>query len=153
MDVDGICHLTSIQNASTPNWQACDNGTLVLYNEKLDFLLQSVEVPVHLYTDNNMSTGESNAAIDLFYNNIINCMQSAVNDAIPHTSNNNGNSEYNIPGWNEFVADKHDLARDAFKEWVIHGKPKNDLIFENMKKNEGCLQTCASVLQESHGTD
>ena len=53
MDVDGICHLTSIQNASTHNWQACDNGTLDFYNEKLDFLLQSVEVPVHLYTDNN----------------------------------------------------------------------------------------------------
>ena len=71
---------------------------------------------------------------DLFYNNIINCMQSAVNDAIPHSSNKNGNSEYNIPGWNDFVADKHDLARVAFKEWVIHGKPKNNFIFENMKK-------------------
>ena len=152
MDVDGIYHLTSIQYASTPNWQACDNGTLVLYNEKLDFLLQSVEVPVHLYTNNDMSTGESNAAIDVFYNNIITCMQSAVNDAIPHNSNKNGNSEYNIPGWNDFVADKHDLARDAFKEWVVHGKPKNNFIFENMKKTRAvfklALRYCKNHIEQ-----
>ena len=80
---------------------------------------------MHLYTNNDMSTFESNAAIDLSHNNIINCMQSAVNDTIPHNNEKNGNSEFNIPGWNDFVADKHDLARDAFKEWVIHGKPKN----------------------------
>ena len=57
-----------------------------------------------------------------------------------------------IAGWNDFVADKHDLARDAFKEWVVHGKPKNNFIFENMKKTRAvfklALRYCKNHIEQ-----
>ena len=127
MDVDDIYHPTLTQTALTPNWQSCDNDTLALYNGKLDVLLRSIKVLLHLFTQ-NMSTIEPHKAdIDMFYNNIILYMQSAVKEAIPHNKARKGISDFNIPGWNEYIADKHEIARDAFKQWMIHGKPKNSV--------------------------
>ena len=118
MHVDEIYHPTLKQPALSPNWQSCDNDTVALYNEKLDVLLRSIKVPLYLLTQ-NMSTSEAHKAdIDMFYSNISLCMQSAVDEAIPKNKVRKGLSDFNIPGWNEYVADKHEIARDAFKQWV-----------------------------------
>jgi len=33
-------------------------------------------------------------------------------------------SEFNIPGWNTYVKEKHDIAREAYLDWMRHGKQK-----------------------------
>jgi len=44
-------------------------------------------------------------------------------------------SEYAIPGWNEHVKDKHNVARDAFLDWLYAGKPHASRIgLHNMTK-------------------
>ena len=30
---------------------------------------------------------------------------------------------YSVPGWSDFVSEKHDLAREAFLDWIALGKP------------------------------
>jgi len=32
-------------------------------------------------------------------------------------------AEFNIPGWNTYVREKHDIAKDAFVTWLDAGKP------------------------------
>ena len=39
------------------------------------------------------------------------------------------------PGWNEFVADFHQTARECFLTWVDDGKPKQEIVFDLMKRS------------------
>jgi len=41
---------------------------------------------------------------------------------------------YNIPGWNDVVSDKHEIAREAFLDWVYLGKPRQGAEFIYMKR-------------------
>ena len=43
-------------------------------------------------------------------------------------------TEFNVPGWNTYVAEKHDAAREAFLLWMDFGKPRFGHYFDNMKK-------------------
>ena len=38
-----------------------------------------------------------------------------------------------IPGWNEFVKDSHEAARQAFIIWCRRGKPRTGPIYDTMK--------------------
>jgi len=44
-----------------------------------------------------------------------------------------GDCNYEVPGWNDMVEDKHSLAREAFLEWVVAGIPWHGLDFWYMK--------------------
>jgi len=65
---------------------------------------------------------EHHNLFDVYYNKIIGCISCATENVIPpHSVHNN---QHNIPGWTEYVAEKHDIARHAFLNWVHDGKPK-----------------------------
>ena len=49
-------------------------------------------------------------------------------------------SDYIIPGWNDIVQDKHEAAREAFREWVFYGKPKFGPLFVSMKKTRASFK-------------
>ena len=42
--------------------------------------------------------------------------------------------DFVIPGWNEYVAEKHHLARNAFKAWVLDGRLKQGSAYISMKR-------------------
>ena len=52
------------------------------------------------------------ADIDKFYSDICDCLVKATADVIP--TRNRPVTEFNIPGWNTHVTEKHDAARKAF---------------------------------------
>ena len=39
-----------------------------------------------------------------------------------------------VPGWNDYVSEKHILAREAFEDWVYCGKPRQGAEFFLMRK-------------------
>lgn len=39
---------------------------------------------------------------------------------------------YQIPGWNDFVKDKHELARTVFLDWCANSEPKHGALFQEM---------------------
>jgi len=41
---------------------------------------------------------------------------------------------YAVPGWNEFVKDKHRLAREAYLQWLYGGKPRHGLLHFSMNR-------------------
>ena len=60
------------------------------------------------------------------------CISTAVYNVIPMRQTTY--SHFNVPGWNTYVQEKHDLAREAFLEWRDFGKPRIGVVFENMKR-------------------
>ena len=54
-------------------------------------------------------------------------------NAIPVTKGNCNADDHNIPGWNDFIKAAHADARDAFKFWVVSGKPRQGDVFDSMR--------------------
>ena len=49
--------------------------------------------------------------------------------AIKFASSKSGShKDFNIAGWNDFVHDKHNAARLAYRKWIMHGKPRTCFI-------------------------
>ena len=75
----------------------------------LDQLLQSVPVPSDLQlclcTSNSCAECNHHQSVIDYYNQIMWCVESAVNVFVP--VKNTVDSTYNVPGWNEYVHDKH----------------------------------------------
>jgi len=47
---------------------------------------------------------------------------------------------HNVPGWNLYVTEKHDAARNAFLTWLYNGKPKIGAIFEAVKRTSAVFK-------------
>ena len=43
-------------------------------------------------------------------------------------------SSWCVPGWNDFVQDKHTAARNAYLEWLHSGKPRCGHLFQHMQR-------------------
>ena len=140
---------TTHQTTSAPDWNSCSSSILNYYACYLDTLLQSVVLPHHLYAD-YVGTELHTTAIDTFYRDIIDCINKAVANCIP--INNHRNTDYNVPGWNTYVAEKHEIARNAYLYWRESGKPRFGYCFENMKQTRAhfklALRHCRDNVEE-----
>jgi len=86
-----------------------------------------------------MQTYAKKTRIDKFYCDIVDCVKVAVSSAIP-VRQCHYNSQYNIPGWNTYVRERHDVARDAYLSWVSDGKPKYGYAFDCMKRTRAVFK-------------
>jgi len=117
-------------------WNAVDDLTKLYYSTYLDQLLQSVPVPSDLQlclcTSNSCAECNHHQSIIDYYNQIMWCVESAVNVFVP--VKNTVDSTYNVPGWNEYVQDKHTEARSAYLSWLQSGKPRSGYLFQLMQR-------------------
>lgn len=132
-----------------PLWNNCDATAIADYTSYLDKLLQHVDIPYDALF--HASDGKSFLTdIDKFYNDICDCLVKATADIIP--SRERAVTEFNIPGWNTYVAEKHEAAREAFLVWMDFGKPRFGHYFDNMKKTRGlfklALRYCRNHIEE-----
>jgi hypothetical protein len=45
-----------------------------------------------------------------------------------------------VPGWNDYVDEKHSVARSAFLDWVAEGKPRHGLSFKIVTKTRAAFK-------------
>ena len=109
-----------------PIWHKCDYMSLTCYVNYLDRLLKHVKAPVYMLSD--CHTDFTSSVIDAFYHDVISCVHKAVAACIPHRQSAQASSR-NLPGWNTYIREKHDLARAAYRDWVCNDKPKFDAVF------------------------
>ena len=103
----------------------CPTGPTVNYQSELELALAGINIPSVLLgscIENSKSVLCGNL-IDKYYNDIVSCINDACRTCIPSRQSHGGISEYVIPGWNAYVAEKHEAARRAFLEWAFAGKP------------------------------
>jgi len=81
-----------------------------------------------------------------YYSGITTAIQRTTEGAIP-SSVHSQNSKHNVPGWNEFVDEKHDLARQAFLDWASAGRPLDNFLLPRMRVVLGLhLNTLLDIL-------
>jgi len=49
-------------------------------------------------------------------------------------------SQYNVPGLSDYVAEKHDIARQAYTKWFYDGKPRYGHSYELMYKSRATFK-------------
>ena len=72
--------------------------------------------------------------IDDYYTAVVSCINRVANKVIPCRRRGSNFSEYVVPGWSEYIKDKHTAAREAFLDWVWMGKPRFGPSFVLMSK-------------------
>jgi len=121
-----------------PDWSRVVDSELDEYESALSTALADVNIPVHLLGNHDYSINTAHLCINEYYNNIVSCLHSAACDTLPHKSSRF--NDCNIPGWNDIVGEKHDLAREAFLEWVYFGKPRQGSAFMHMKRTRASFK-------------
>jgi len=128
-----------------PMWNTCDQFILSYYADYLDKLLQQVHLPFVALNGNYCPV-----LIDQFYNDILSCISKATGDCIP--SRQHCNNDFNVPGWNTYVCEKHEAAREAYLCWLDARKPKFGLYFDRMKRSRAtfklALRYCKNHVEE-----
>jgi len=120
----------------------------------VDLLFQNVHILYDTIAHGVGAVGFCNA-IDEFYSVIVHCLRVACERCIPHRVVKN--NQYNIPGWNTFVREAHDTAREWYVMWTDNGKPRYGTWFDNMRRSHAkfklALRYCRQHIEEMKADD
>jgi len=122
------------QSKITPDWSKCDDYCLDIYQSELNVALANVDIPSVLLSLVVATTAEIPRLIDKYYIDIVTCINVSSRKAIPGKKSKGCAADYTVPGWNDFVRDKHDAARNAFLDWVHAGKPRQGALNDIMTR-------------------
>ena len=123
------------------DWSVANSVVINLYQHQLDQHLESVCLPRCLVQRGNCCCTEAAhyTILSDYYNGVIASVQRASEIAIPLTVHWQ-NSKHNVPGWNEFVDEKHDLVREAFLDWVSAGRPHDNFLLPRMRRTRAAFK-------------
>ena len=93
-----------------------------IYNNN-DVALARVNIPTALFGV-DVADEMSHSLIDGYHNAVLSCVSKCCFSTIPLRKCGSFRQEHAVPGWNEYVADKHLMAREAYCNWVLAGKPR-----------------------------
>ncbi len=112
-------------------WSSVNDTDRQLYSHTSDVNLQHIHLPVETITcnDPNCLSLTHRRDIDQLYGSIIDALYDAGLDLTqcPYV-----HKHHNVPGWNDFCRDAHDQAREAFRLWCSHSKPRQGAIHNLM---------------------
>ena len=69
--------------------------------------------------------------LDEFYSSITESLKLSASNLVKQ---NKFAQSTHVPGWNVYVKEYHDVARDAFLLWCNYNKPRAGPIFDQMKR-------------------
>ena len=123
-------------------WKSVDDMTKLHYSNYVDMLLQNIVVPNELRfclsSGSRCSDCSHYASMSNYYNQILSCVEAAVNTYIP--LKNYDSTNFSVPGWNDLVQDKHHEARSAYLEWLQNGKARSGYLFQCMQKTRASFK-------------
>ena len=129
-------------HSNKPCWDKVEDCHLLRYADELNVLLSNIDIPkCLLYCNDVLCTNQVHLhAIDAYYNSIITAVSLAVDDCIPLTNTNRQNNNFIVPGWSEYVDEKHEVAREAFLDWVLAGKPRAGALVIRMRRTRASFK-------------
>ena len=128
-------------NASTVafDWSRADTYCLQQYESLLTECLNRVNVPYDILdVDFSGNIVYTHAKINDCYNEVVSCIKIASQQSIP--SHIRTYADHIVPGWNEYVKDKHTAAREAFLQWVVMGKPRQGIEHWQMSRTRAVFK-------------
>jgi len=147
LDVHRQLLTTIFQQLVTALISGCLYGTLVT----------TIQLPIMLIMWINcynrcmsIDRDKSSSVIEHFYRDVFACISKVTADCIP--SRQHSGSDFNVPGWNMHVNEKHDAARAAYMNWLDAGKPKFGYYFDCIKRTRAvfklALRYCRNHLEQ-----
>ena len=134
---------------SRVNWSTLTEGDIQLYSVQTDANLVSVYVPIEAICckNTNCQNVQHVTALDDFYSSIVGCMTHA-NGSIARKKKTYGCR----PGWSEYVADMHCVARNRFLIWRSCGKPKHGYDFDQMRLSRSQFKYALRFVKKHENT-
>ena len=116
------------------DWSKASAQNIDIYSNSVSASLSEVSIPSCLLScDATCHDPAHHQAITEYYNEVTNCLKTAVEASIPYTKL--GCNKYNVAGWTDYVSDKHSVARQAFLDWVAVGKPRSGMLYQHINLN------------------
>ena len=96
------------------NWAKCSSDDIKMYQNNILNLLNCIHIPLDCVQRRvNCCDVNHKNSIENLYHDIVDCLKEASGPLC-----NVSNKHYNcVPGWNEYVKDSHDMAREEFLLW------------------------------------
>jgi hypothetical protein len=131
-NVTPVCIPKVASELFTFNWHKASSHDLKLYLNNTDKFLSKIQLPVEALTctDPNCKNYLHAALIDSFYSDIVTALSQSAEQSIPIRK---GAPDYQVPGWNTYVKDFHEVARSAYLAWHNSGKPRQGPVFDEMR--------------------
>ena len=105
------------------DWSGCTQADINAYTTCITSLLQERhECLPPICCQLNCENESHRNDIDMYLHEIYSCTHDAMARCIPIKRYKS--SAYTVPGWDDYVSDKHDVARDAFLSWIAIGRPQ-----------------------------
>ena len=97
--------------------------------------LRKIRVPdMCVCDDSNCNQSNHKNAIDTLYDEISQSLRKSSLGTIP-TCGTKHSRNYVIPGWNDYVKDQHQDARNSYVLWRNAGKPRQGPIADTMRRS------------------
>lgn len=125
LDVDSLPEMTYEGNSACKaklDWAKLTNEDVLSYYGKADVLLSDVYLPkgAIMCSDVNCNDISHSKDVCAMYDCIVGAVYEASRPYFTHS-----NKAHNIkPGWNKYVAAHCTEAKEAFKAWVLAGRPR-----------------------------
>jgi hypothetical protein len=115
-------------------WDRASDGDIERYRQATMQRLSAVHLPQETLScdDPACDRRQHIADIDELYYNICCALQSS-SEAVISRASHDQRREHVVPGWNEWVADAHATARNAYVVWRNAGKPRHGAAFDDMR--------------------
>ena len=107
-------------------WSKASDVEIEYYRMKSYISLDTIFIPdVVKCVNNNCSSKEHQGQLDNYFTSISDALDLTSKQTIP-TSKIKCPSEYIVPGFNDYLKDLHDSARNSYLVWKQNGKPRGD---------------------------
>ena len=107
-------------------WSKASDVEIEYYRMKSYISLDTIFIPdVVKCVNNNCRSKEHQGQLDSYFTSISDTLDLTSKQTIP-TSKIKCPSEYIVPGFNDYLKDLHDSARNSYMVWKQNGKPRGD---------------------------
>ena len=134
---ENVCVSYSSDSSSTKriNWSSLGSMQLASYCNNSQTLLGNIHQDRELLccTDTRCKSQSHLNALDKLYNQIVSTLYTSSSHLLPEGESGPNSKYKTIPGWNDYVKEAHEQAREAFILWQINNKPRNGPICDLMK--------------------
>ena len=136
-----------VRSGKSVDWSQVTPQPKLDYKSQSEFYLSNIKIPGSVHCkDGNCSSKAHKAHIENFYHDIINSLKRASSCLCNQKEKQ---SFRPVPGWNDYVRESHDQAREAFLWWQTNNKPRTGPIFDLMKTSRAnfkcSLRLCKSI--------
>lgn len=133
LDIDSLPEIAHEVNSACKakmDWAKLTKEDVLSYYGNTDDLLSDVYLPIGAIICADVNCNESSHCKDLcaMYDCIVGAVYEASRPYFTHSKTHNIK-----PGWNKYVAAHHTEAKEAFRAWVLDGRPRQGPVLDHKK--------------------